>query len=418
MDNFAATIPSFLSPSASADPVTKMLLLLLKVPKNARTNFARTHLSAHHPKLVQAFDRIPLHRRARTVLFASFTPHTRECRLAAAARLAGWEPYHVCNGTPKYTPADYFSFSAQLPDPIFLTLACWLFPGALIHAFAMSGEQAILLAWLKPRRLVIDLYDTCSGSLSSSVAHRQQEREVIATADGIIHRDLRIKRLQKLHGYKLPKHNILIHDPLPKAARGIGPRNHNEEIHVVSTGWISAGDNSIIRVARAFCAHQIHLHVYFNPFQQGVHPDTQCYWDLQKNSPFFHIERPVFGDDYWDALRKYDFGLSVLEPAVFGEKIANYTEDALAACGSSRLSDYIAADLGVIVSPELNFQSFWSRRFAITTVSATQEFIANPVPALRQALGTRAQRPPVDRASITIAGAARRLSAFYKKVAA
>lgn len=398
--------------------MARTIELLMKVPVAARAEFARTHLMPVAPDLVRAFAAIPRDRLARTVLYASFTPHTRETRLAAAARRAGWNVFHICLGTPRYRPADYFAFHARMDDPIKFVLACWLFPGALVHAFAMNGKEVVLLAWLKPRRVIFDLYDTISGSLDATTTQHQLEREAIAQADGLTHRDLRIKKLQKLHGYVLPPQNVFIHDPLPAIPPNSAPPFPDGEIHVVSTGWIGSGDNNIMRVARALCSRGIHLHIYFNPFQQGPHPDTQCYWDYQRENPYFHIETQLYGDAYWVALRRYDFGLSVLETAMFGEKLINLTPDSMAGCGSSRVSDYVAVGLGVIVSPELAFQHFWSRRFAPVAVAATRAFLDDPLPALRQALEKKQRTRPKELSSIKIEGAVSRLGRFYERVAA
>jgi hypothetical protein len=289
-----------------------------------------------------------------------------------------------------------------------------LFPGALVHAFALSADQLVLLDRLKPRRLVIDLYDTCAGSLANPMTKKNLERDIIGHVDAITHRDVRIKRLQRLHGYKLPQHNLLIHDPLPEVKAVNKTRASGTEIHVVSTGWIGSGSNSIVRIARALCTRGIHLHVYLNPFQNSSLPDLQPYFRLKEETPFFHLEESVYGESYWEKLQGYDFGLSVLETAIFGEKLLGYTQDAMAGCGSSRLSDYIAAGLGVIISPELQFQYFWARRYADTLVEANLGFLANPLPALKNALS---QRRAINRTAITISGTAQRLGAFYEKVA-
>lgn len=398
--------------------IVKMVALLGKIPANDRARFARVQLSRSHPAVVQAFDQIPRQQLQRTALFASLTPHTRETRLAAAARLAEWDTLLVCNGEPRYDAKSYFSFHATLPDLFFLILACWLFPGAIIHSFALKGHHAVLLSRLKPRRLVLDFYDTCSGNLSDSEQSNLQEREAIGLCDGITHRDLRIKHLARAGKCRLPAHNIFIHDPLPEApSKENSSPAKNEELRIVSIGWVGAGDNSILRVARALVAHRIHLHVYLNPFQERNSDDIEPYVQLEAQSQYFHLENSVYGREYWDTLRRYDFGLSIAEPAVFGQKFSGYTEDCVASCGSSRLSDYIVADLAVIISPEFRFQYFWARRFATATIPATRTFLQNPRPALQRAIDQKQQRAAIDRSGITIRGTAKRLGEFYERVA-
>jgi hypothetical protein len=405
-----------LAPDKTADAtalVARMIAVLRKIPVGDRARFARAQLLRTHPRLVAAFDSIAAEKKRRSVLFASTTAHFREYRLGEAARRGGWHVFHVCNGKPGYDPREVFSFHHQLQDCIELTLACWLFPGHLVHAFALRGDHLALLDGLKPRRLVIDLYDTCAGSLASA-SEQKIERDIIAHADGITHRDVRIKRLQKLKGYALPKHNIFIHDPLPTVPSTPPSPRPAGEIHVVSAGWVGAGANSILRVAKALCRNGIHLHIYLNPLQTEGHPDAEPYRELQRETPYLHMEEPVYGQAYWQRLRTYDFGLSILEPAIFGEPLSGYTPDAMAGCGSSRLSDYIAAELGVIVSQELRFQHFWARRYAAVCVPASRELLVNPRPILERALAQKKANRP--RMRITAEGTSKRLGIFYERV--
>jgi len=436
--------------------VCAALLRVVPLAKRAISLFLPNRLSG----VLKQLDSIPRERLRRCVLFLSLRPHARETRLAAAARLAGWEPVLVHTGKANYDPGRFFSFHAQVGGLLQLVAVSWWFRGPLVHVFAPDGAHAYLLCATKTRPLILDPYDTCSGYASSPALWRRCERAAMRAADGMTHRDLRVKYLQDLHGYALPRHNILIHDPLPES-RGpisasstgaqipltpsLSPSNGERvseapltpslspsdgervaagrergcrEIRVVSAGWVGKGDNSILRITRALCAGRVHVHMYVNPFQHHGDPEMADYFKLREQSEYFHIEQPVYGETYLEQLARYDFGLALCEPLVFGETPKDYTADYLRGCGSSRIVDYIQTGLGVIVSTGTRFQVFFARRYAAAVVMATPEFLANPRPALEAALRAKAAAKPKNVTTITTQGVARRLDRFYSRVAA
>jgi hypothetical protein len=366
---------------------------------------------------IVALESIPPDKLSRTVLVASILPHGREIRLAAAAKLAGWNPMLVYIGQPKYKPSEHFDVSTKVKSLFDLALVSWRFQGAVIHLFAPNGAQAYLLCRTKIRPLILDIYDTSSGMSVAPAVWKNCERGAIQSADAMIHRDLRVRYLQTVHNYVLPRDNIFIHDPFPENEfRNISERKENE-IRVVSVGWVARGDNSLLRSIRALCAHNIHVHLYVNPYQHEDDPELNDYLALQQQSVFFHIETPVYGKTYREHLARYDFGLAIFEPYVFGETPKSYTDDYLRGCGSSRIIDYIQMGLGVIVSPGTRFQYLLARRYATIAVLATREFLHSPRPILEAALAKKKSAKPKVIAAITIGGVAHRLGAFYSQVA-
>lgn len=392
----------------------KIVDALSKAAPGARAMIARQQLSARYPALIQAFETIVARKQVNTVLFISVHPHVRETRLAATARLAGWQPVLVHLGDPKYNPADFFSFHQKCENLPALVLATWLFPGPLQHIFSLRGDQAYALAALKNTPTVVDLYDTCTGMSSVPSSCHALERETLRLADGITHRDLRVRYLEKYYGYEVPSKGVLLHDPLGKLPADLPKRDRDGEIRVVSTGWIGSGDSSAVRVIGALCAGGVHVHVYFNPLQNPNDPSLAEYARLARESSYFHIEEQVYGDEYWRQLSRYDYGLSINERDLFQEPFTDYTRDYIAGCGSSRLMDYIQRGLGVIISPALRFQALLARHHASTMVEATREFLKNPRPALSAGL-ERSRERPLD--SITVKAAAKRLRPFYRAVA-
>ncbi len=390
----------------------------LRIPPSAKRRLARA-LSFRYRKVAEALNAIPEARLKRCVLFLSLRPHTREAKFAEAARLAGWQPLLVHTEKLNFDANKYFQFHAQAGGLLHLLLISWLFPGPLIHLFAPDGAQAYLLCVTKIRPLLLDLNDTCKSHALQSLPRvwEQCERDAIRAADGMTHRDLRVKYLHELYGYPLPRHNLLFMDLLPEVSPRLSEPRRAGEIHVVSVGWVGKGDSSILRTIHALCADGIHVHMYVNPMQRETDPEIEAYWKLQQQSEYFHFEKPVFGEAYWEQLNRYDFGLSVSEPLVFGETPTSLTVDSLRGAGSSRLMDYLLVGLGIIISPGLEFQWFLARRYALVTVPVTREFLKSPRSTLELALQKKAKAVMKNLAAITTRGVARRLGEFYSKVA-
>src|SRR5690348_17328482 len=82
--------------------------------------------------VAEAFAAIPPDQLNRCVLFLALKPHTREAKLAEAARLAGWQPMLVYAGDIKFDASRFFQFHARVGGLLNLLLVGWLFPGPLI----------------------------------------------------------------------------------------------------------------------------------------------------------------------------------------------------------------------------------------------------------------------------------------------
>jgi hypothetical protein len=283
----------------------------------------------------------------------------------------------------------------------------------LVHVFAEHGSQALPLCHFKHRKVVLDLFDTCSGQRFQPPDHAGNERTALASADAVVHRDLRSHYLRRFHGYTLPEHNLFLLDPLAEATAA-APRIRDEDaIRVVAVGWTGDQDTSIMQTCQALCAGGIHVHVYPFPAIASVAP----YHRLRQLYPeYFHLHDPVFGPEYHEHLRRYDFGLLPCEQYIFDETSTRYTADYLSGCGSSRLMDYIQAGLGIIISPDRKFQYACVRRYATCAVLSDLELLRNPRAKLSEALQRKITVPASKLDSITIPAASARLGTFYDQV--
>jgi hypothetical protein len=403
---------------ALAGWVLRCFAASLRIPPSAKRRLAHA-MSFRYRAVTEALSLIPNEQLAKTVLFLSLRPHTREAKFAEAARLAGWHPLLIHTENLNFDADKYFQFHARVGGLLQLLLISWLFRGPLIQVFAPDGAQAYLLCVAKTCPLLLDLNDTCKSHALQSLPRvwEQCERDAIRAADGMTHRDLRVKYLHELYGYPLPRHNLLFMDLLPDVFPRLSKARRDEEIHVVSVGWVGKGDSSILRTIHALCADGIHVHMYVNPFQRKADPELEEYQKLQRESQYFHFEKPVFGEAYWEQLSRYDFGLSVSEPLVFGMTPTSVTMDSLRGAGSSRLMDYLLVGLGVIISPGLEFQWFLARRYAPVVVPATREFLEHPRAILEPGVEEKTKARKKNLSAITTRGVARRLGEFYSKVA-
>lgn len=389
---------------------------ILSIPLTMRYRVARL-LRFQYSAIAEALDNIPADCLAKTVLFVVRNPHSRETRMAEAAIFAGWHPIMVYTGNMRYAPDKYFQIHAKLRNLFQLILVVWLFRGPLIHVFASYGYMGYIFSASKTHPVILDIYDTCSGFLLYPKNLKLEERNAIQLSDGITHRDLRVKYLHELHGYLLPKHNILITDILPEVSVSQIQQRRDGNIHVVSTGSIGSIDSQdlmILRTIEALCKAGIHVHLYGD----WKNPEMADYRKLQERLEYLHLEQKVYGNTYWEKISRYDFGLSILEPFLFDETSPRFTIDYLQGSGSSRLMDYIRMNLGVIISPyPLRFQYFLARRYAPAVVPATVEFLQNPRPILEKALRQKAKGTGKNLSAITTQRTALRLGDFYTKVA-
>ncbi len=391
--------------------------LIPQIPVEERAGFARAVLSQVCPALVQAFASLDPDACARTVLFLSIVAHSREIRLAAAARHSGWLPILVTSTQPRFNVSEHFQVAQVVPHQLLLLLVQWLFPGPIVHLFTPFGDQAAPFLTYKTKPVILDIYDPCSEFKNEPMQRHMLERWCIGNADGFVYRDLRIRYLIRQRGYERPRRSIFLHDPLWRLPEGIEPHREPHtpgDIHVVSIGWVGGGDCSMLRIFQILCAHQIHVHTYFNLHQFQGHPDATDYYRLQQMTPYFHIEDQVYDDDYWRMLVRYDFGTAVTDRLAMGEPFDNISPEAISGCGSSRVADFLSAGIGVIHHPGQRFQHSLARRYGAGVVNADAQFLRDPRSVLQRAMNNPLEYS-LDRFScVDIQGVSKRLGEFYR----
>lgn len=309
------------------------------------------------------------------IFMFSPVPHAREKQMISLADGAGYKTIFFCIKTYDqwHTSDKYSTFVCR--GPVVMILALWACARLPLHVFSLDAISIIWLVNLRPSKIVLSLYDTIAGHNGASKINLMLERAVIRSAFSLIHRDLRLHALSRERGYILPSSNVYI----PDIPRFISERQitNRLEPRVVSVGWVG-GDSNILRVAEILAKEKIHLHAFFNPFQLAYSDEMNSYAALAQKTPYFHIEEPVFGNKLNEVLLQFDFGLAVYEPLVFKGLDRTIDIRYIENCGSSRLINYIEANLPILITPGLKYQRFLASRYTKNLIEVDERFYVSP----------------------------------------
>jgi hypothetical protein len=322
-------------------------------------------------------DKTLISNNKKVVYFFTLTPHAREIYFAEYAKSLGYVVVIFSKGIIREENASYYDKQFRVKNLFALILISWLLKSERQQFFGLNGQLLYWLVKLRINPVIVDIYDTCEGIRNCSTAQRKMERYVIQNSDSIIHRDMRVGKLYSSIDRKF-RRDILISDaPILRSKRTI-PKAGDGDIHVVSSGWVDGKGNNILRTAKILCEAKIHVHIFYNPMQDANTIWAKKYSELEKITPYFHIESPVFGNKYIEKISGYDFGLSVFDDSIFGDDTWDYSKSYLASCGSSRVNDYISCGLGVIISPVLKFQIKMVESVSAPLVIADEGFYIAP----------------------------------------
>jgi len=314
----------------------------------------------------------------KTVYFFSVKPHARERLFAKYAKENGFSVTIFAIGKINDSDRLFFDNCFILNNLVELQLISWMLMDHLQHCFGLDGSKLYGFIKMRVNPVIIDIYDTCEGITSSYFLQKKMEAYVIQNAEAITLRDLRVKNLYPYINREC-RADIFIPDTpallLPKKIRKI---SNEDEIHLVSTGWIDGIGNNILRASENFCKNKIHVHIYYNPFQNKDTFWGKQYSDLEKKSEYFHIEKPIYGRDYIEEISKYDFGLSLYDQWTYDGCILDYSKKYMEHCGSSRVNDYISAGLTPIVCPIFTFQIKMIKELSSNYILADKAFYENP----------------------------------------
>jgi hypothetical protein len=354
----------------------------------------------------------------RLIVFISRQPRAREAKLAAELRRLGFRVVHIYHTEPNYNLRERVSAAHRVGGPWEALYRARQYSPLVYHLFTLSLDPfcPVILS-NKPGRVIFDASDIIGGLINGYTAQEKTQRACLALADALCCKDVQVKEYERKCNSRLTRHKLWLPD-LCEQAPVLWSTAKSDEIHVVNAGVLpdevsaKAGTFPFIR---AMAEAYIHVHLYpgfvwAEGGRMDWKPRYQEYFDLAKRTGYVHIHSPVPLSRLIDELRQYDFGLA-LHPII--EDV--HEQEHYYSCGSSRLSDYLEAGLGIIANQDLKHIRFIARRYA-TVIDAELAFergFRDILQRTREASHHRAQRE----FDFTTTAQAPRLVLFYSRVA-
>jgi len=301
------------------------------------------------------------------IFFITYNARIRECKLAYAARLAG---FRVTLITHKYNFIDinenYFDEYHIIKNPWECLKLIRIKRPDVVHLFVGYTNARLLPVLLfSPLPVVYDPYDCVRGMFNRKFklpwVEEWAEKVFFTKADQLCTRSLEPVYLKRKFKYQLPPSTYFPDYcwKRPKK-RDIKKIREGNELHVIYAGGINPEDrypkkvfgfSQYIDVGRALAKQKIHLHLYpasaFTEHQFKNH--YSIYYEESKENPYFHIYEPVTHTKLMEEMSKYDVGLHIFgidinhnDCFAFNRAKADYSS-------AAKLFDYLEMGLPVLV---------------------------------------------------------------------
>ena len=373
----------------------------------------------------------------RTLVFVSDAPRMREAKLAKGLRAAGWDVTLLYGRRPGFDLDYYFTRAEGYRDPWdALDRASRLSPVAFHVFVALQYHLASEFVRHRPGPVVIDSSDVLQG-MKSSWYHRKYlpgqaalERFCLEQADGICSRDLQVQYLKRVLGYRFKGKVLFFPDlTIPETeARRPAIKDGRGEIHVALIGIIGLErfqpywkDAHVLKIAQALARDRVHFHLYGTaPMQwQGYEYTYADYLALARETPYFHLHRPVPLTQLLEELRSYDFGIHVAGPRLHFDygRHSGHTRASYDCTVTNRHFDYLQAQLPIILHNG-RLASWVVSRLGVA-LHPDAGFLEAPREWLAQRRPDEAQREKLARApeAIALMRHIPRLERFYRSLA-
>lgn len=363
------------------------------------------------------------------VVFVSRQPRIREAKLAYAARSQGWEVILLHEEGVNWDLAEYFdSVKKYKSEAEAISLACGYKP-CVYHVFShVADDVSSVFVKNKPGTVVFDTTDIMEGMVKDPLFqhYKKKQRYCMENADALCARDLQAQYVRQNHGFKLPK-KIIYFPEYCWDARNIPGREEkadNGEIHIALAGSfglekLNQEDFGYYDIAKRIVSQGVHFHVYphchwlYAPKARYEHMFSD-FIELSKQTPYFHLHRTVPMDELVAELSRYDAAISVIRSLIYGKVPRTHTLAHYNHCGSARISDYIDAEIPVIINQELKLQCRVLANYGLPVVGSNEviDDIKRPLMGYR----TEAAKEKIRRGKsiYSLHNNAPRLDAFYR----
>ncbi len=329
-----------------------------------------------------------------SIVFVSELPWERPAKIALALRKVGISPFLVYVRNPNnFDLSEYFEHSIQAQSAEeALAIVHRLRPG-LVHLFSYGADQiSYFLLENRPPCPVIYDYKDCFENVVNpphTDLWLEVQRRMVLMADGLCCRDLQLWNYCRVNGLRpRGKRTLFLDYCWGGNQEPVRPRRDGE-VHTVIAGNFSieklspaALDTGYLHTARLLALNGVHVHIYPRWHFSYITEQEQLqdYIDLTQQSPYVHLYDPVPMNRFVEEMSQYDFGLGILQGALFDEIGVHSTSHGHERHGmATRWFDYIEAGLDVLASPELHFMYRVVRNAGVAHPARAQDFLRGDI---------------------------------------
>jgi ubiquinone/menaquinone biosynthesis C-methylase UbiE/MoaA/NifB/PqqE/SkfB family radical SAM enzyme len=361
----------------------------------------------------------------------------RVCKIGYGLKALGWEVVllhrddliienqaECFDETSRYTSLHMaLELAGSYKPVIFHVFSCWNF------------DVAASLIQSRMGKIVFDSYDIFAGLVKKRFAdsnypnQTELEKYCLENAHGLTCRGLTLQVPRRKLKYAIGGKALYFPDYCWDGECEVlpaNPKRDGSELHLVHAGNLCIEKQSplenhrngwyFLEFAREMAKSRVHFHLYPAPIYQDDFENLfSDYIELDIESPFFHIHRPVPADKLAEELTRYDIGLiSVWSYFINNSEV--YESDLYRYNTSNKFFDYLDAGLGIVVCPCHRLLKWYINRkkvgFEAYLETMSQE-LAKLSPSFWQALPSRVSKARKD---FSVKIHARRLSDFYLSV--
>lgn len=344
-------------------------------------------------------------RQANQVVFISDVPRSREAKLAFGLRNAGWRVVLLHRDIPTFDATEHFDEVHSYRDAWAALRAASHYSPMAFHVFSnWNFEVAYTIIKHRPGKIVFDDYDVFAGMVNHSYQEREygqhylrklsMEQFCLENADAICCRSIETQYAKRFLGYRYGGRRLFFPDYCWDIPEALLPHPRSRSIdkhpHVVFVGNMAVekelpegdGDAFHLWLARKFSDMGVHYHLYPTYYDKDFDCLFSDYIALSKQTPFFHLHKPVAPDQLVSEISVYDFGILVLSRDIDGIETHGYYTTKYDYAMSNKIFDYFDAGLPIIMHRG-RFQHFIASRYE-ACINASSDLLGSRTEFLRR----------------------------------